>query len=152
MWFVDTELGSFGGNAPPGEEPVVRSVADLAEAQALASIRLLAPTYLPEGYALCEIKLAPADNVFLFYGGPGFDVLVIQQAVGPRPGDAPNELGGQMVGLVTTGTLEEVELDGRTAVWADERTLLWEENGVSYTIGGLDLTLEDAIHIAKSLE
>jgi hypothetical protein len=54
-------------------------------------------------------------------------------------------------GLITDGTLEEVDFDGRPAAWADGHSLMWEAEGISYMVGGLDLDLEQAMQIARSL-
>jgi hypothetical protein len=150
MWAVRTEIGAFGGNVLPGGDPTVRSVADFEEAQKLTSFHLRAPGYLPEGYALREIQLAPG-NAFLFYAGTGHDIILIQSLVGPQPGDDPNVAVGVKSSFVTNGTLEEVALNGRPAAWTDNHSLMWEADGISYTVGGLDLSLDEAIHVAESL-
>ncbi|MFQ6101806.1 MAG: DUF4367 domain-containing protein [Anaerolineae bacterium] len=154
----------IGGNGLPGTNPTVESVMDFEEAQAATLFHLRASGYLPEGYALREIKLAPIwtgagallftsnPNAFLFYEGPGGDIVVVQQPVGPQPSADPNVAVGTAVGFLTNGTLEEIDLSGRIAAWADDRILMWEEGGVSYMVGGLDLSLEEAIRIAESLE
>ena len=151
MWLVKTEIGNFGGNVLPGVEPTVRSVTDFKEAQELTSFHLRAPDYLPEGYTLREIKLA-AGHAFLFYGGPGHDIILVQTQVGPQPSDDPHVAVGVFSGIMTDGTLEEVELDGRKAAWVDGHSLTWEADSISYTVGGLDLSLEEALRIAKSLK
>ena len=151
MWSVDTEIGGFGGNVLPGVEPTVHSVTDFVEAQELTPFHLRAPNYLPEGYTLREIKLVPG-NAFLFYGGAGHDIIVVQMLVGPQPSDDPNVGIAVMGGWVTNGPVEEVDLDGRTAVWIDSHSLTWEVDNISYTVGGLDLSLDEAIRIAESLE
>jgi hypothetical protein len=151
MWRVKTEIGNFGGNVLPGVEPAVRSVTDFEEAQELASFQLRAPGYLPEGYTLREIKLPPG-NAFLFYGGTAHDIILVQMQVGPQPSDDPNVAVGVFSGFMTSGTLEEVELDGQPAAWANNHSLRWEADGISYTVGGLDLSLDEAIRIAQSLE
>jgi len=151
MWHVKTEIGNFGGNVLPGVEPTVRSVTGFEGAQGLASFQLRAPGYLPEGYILREIKLAPG-NAFLFYGGAGHDIILVQAQVGPPPGDDPNVGVAVKTGWITDGSLEEVELEGRKAVWVDGHSLTWEADGISYTVGGLDLSLEEAIRMAQSLE
>jgi hypothetical protein len=164
-WHVSMFVGHrAGGNAPPGTYPTVESVASFEEAQRHIAFPLRAPDYLPPGYILSEIKLAPVltgpgtllfssnPNAFLFYEGPGPDVVIVQQSVGPQPGGDPNIVVGQAVGLITDGTLVEVDLNGRTAVWADDCLLLWEEDGVSYEVGGLGLSLDEAVRVAESLE
>ena len=151
MWHVKTEIGNFGGNLLPGVEPTVRSVTDFEEAQGLAPFQLRAPGYLPGGYTLREIKLVPG-NAFLFYGGIGHDIILAQMQVGPQLSDDPHVAIGVKTGWITDGSLEEVELDGHRAAWMDGHSLTWEADGISYTVGGLDLSLEEAIRIAKSLE
>jgi len=153
-----------GGNGFPGTNPTVRSVADLKEAQKIVSFQIKTPGYLPEGYVLREIELAPiwtgpgallfpsAPNVYLFYGELGSDIVVVQKPVGPQPGSPPDTEVGTSVGLMTNGTLEEVDLDGRKAAWADGRLLMWEANGISYLVAGPKLSLDEAIRIAKSLK
>jgi hypothetical protein len=149
-WTVVTEIGAFGGDAPPGVEPTVRSVADFEEAQELTSFHLRAPGYLPEGYILREIRLAPG-HAFSFYTGPGHDIIFVQASVGPQASSDPNVAVGVKSSFVTNGTLEEVALNGRPAAWTDNHSLMWEADNISYTVGGLDLSLDEAIRIAESL-
>jgi hypothetical protein len=164
-WHVSIFPGhGVGGNAPPGTNPTVESVASFEEAQRRTAFPLRAPDYLPQGYILREVKLAPVltglgtflfssnPNAFLFYEGPGPDIVIIQQSVGPQPSGDPSVVVGQAVGLITDGPLVEVDLNGRTAAWADDCLLLWEENGVSYEVGGLGLSLDEAVRIAESME
>ena len=138
----------------PDKDPTVRSTTDFEEAQAATDFHLQAPADLPEGYALREVKLAPVGGTswaFLFYGGPGHDIVVVQMSVGPQPSDEPNVvIGGKNV-VGTNGMLEEVDFDGRPAAWVDGHSLSWEADGINYTVGGLDLDLEQALRIARSL-
>ena len=152
-WSIKTEIGNFGGNTAPGVPPVIRTVSTFEEAQALVNFHLLAPGFLPEGYALREIKLAPEgiDWVLLFYGGPGADIIIVQMFVGQLPSDDPNTVSAFASGLITDGTMEEVDFDGRPAVWVEGDHLMWEAGDRSITVGGLDLGLETAMKIARSL-
>lgn len=152
-----------GGNGLPGTNPEVSSVKDLAAALEFTSFKIQTPSYLPEGYSLKEIKLAPIwtgvgallfpsnPNAFMFYAGPGPDIVVVQQPIASQPVGDSGVAVGQVITFLTNGTLVEVEINGHTAAWADDRLLLWEKDGVSYMIGGLDLSLEEAIRIAVSL-
>jgi len=152
MWYIDTEVGGFGGNVLPDADPTVHSVANFEEAQDFTSFHILAPCYLPEGYTLREIKLAGGD-AFLFYGGAGHDIILMQTLVGPQPSDDPNVRVGVKVGWFTDSPVEEVSLEGRTAVWlVDAHILTWEADEINYNLGGLDLSLEEAVRIAESLE
>jgi hypothetical protein len=153
MWFIATEIGGFGGNVPPGTDNSVRSVTDFEEAQELTPFHLRAPHYLPAGYSLREIKLAPSNGgVFLFYGGAGHDIILVQTLVGSQASDDPNESSTVKSGHITNGSLEEVDLNGHPAAWINGHALAWEADSISYSLGGLDLELEEAIRMATSLE
>jgi hypothetical protein len=155
----------FGGGGPPGTNPEVRSVTTLEEAQEIAAFDIRVLKHLPEGYALREIKLAPvwtgpaalvfpsAPSVFLFYGGLEGDIVVVEQPVGTQSSDASSMAVGTFTSFMTNGTLEEVDFNGRTAAWADSRLLMWEEDGIGYTVGGSKVrSLEEVIRIAESLK
>jgi hypothetical protein len=62
----------------------------------------------------------------------------------------PNVAVGLTAGFLTNGTLEE-KVRGRTAAWADGRLLMWKEDGISFVVGGLKLSLDEAKRIAESL-
>ena len=156
VWVISTDIGGFAGNAPPGVDPTVRSVASFEEAQAATDFHLRAPTDLPEGYALREANLAPIGGThwaFLFYSGPGHDIVLVQMRVGPQPSDDPHVAISVVSGAITDGTLEEVDFDGRSAAWivGDGHSLQWEVDGISYMLGGLDLSLEQTLQIARSI-
>ncbi len=154
VWVIHTEIGGFGGNAPPGVDPTVQSVDTFEEAQGLTDFQLLQPTDLPEGYAFREAKLAPIGGTswaILFYSGPGDEIIVAQMPGGPQPSDDPNVVSSVKSGVVTDGTLEEVDFDGQVAAWIDGHSLLWESEGISYQIGALDLILQQVMDIARSL-
>jgi hypothetical protein len=154
VWVIHTEIGGFGGNAPPGVDPIVQSVDTFEDAQGLTNYHLRRPTDLPEGFALREAKLAPIGGTswaFLFYSGPGDEIIVAQMPGGPQPSDDPNVVSAVKSGVVTDGTLEEVDFDGRTAAWIDGHSLLWESEGITYQVGALDLSLQQVIDIARSL-
>lgn len=152
-----------GGNGPPGTYPTVNSVDDFEKTQELTLFRIREPAYLPEGYVLKEIKLAPMwtglgdllfpsnPSAFLFYVGSDPDIIIVQQPVGPQPIGASGVVAGNFVGFGTNGTLEDVEFNGHIAAWADNRLLIWEQDDVSYMVGGIGLSLEEAIRIATSL-
>ena len=154
VWIVHTEIGNFAGNAPPGVEPMVRSVTSWEDAQAVASFHLVVPTYLPKGYTSREAKLAPIGGtywVISFYGSAAHDIVIVQMPVGPQPSNNPDASVSIGTMLGTEDTLEDVDLDGRKAAWADGHTLMWEADGSSYIVGGLDVTLDEAKRIARSL-
>ena len=154
FWKIRTEIGNFGGNAPQDVKPIVRSVNSFEEAQVLTDFHLLNPVELPMGYSLREVKLAPIGSTFwaiLFYEGPGHEIVIAQMPGGPQITDDPNVQSVVVTGVLTDGTLEEVDFLGNPAAWIEGHTLLWENNGISYEVGGLDLDIQQAMNIAQSM-
>ena len=155
MWIIRTETGNFGGNAPPGVAPVVHYFTNIEAAQPLVTFPIQRPAQLPEGYALREVKVAPIGAsgwVFLFYGGPGHDILIVQMPTSQQPSEEPNTVNAVALGVMTDGELEEVDFNGHPALWVDGHSLMWQVDGINYSIGGLDLSLEQAIQIGLSLQ
>lgn len=153
-WIIRTEIGNYGGNLPPETDSSVRTFGSLVDAQALTSFYIKEPTALTEEYYLREIKLPPENvspSVYLFYAGSGSEIIIVQTMVGIQPSDSSNVVTGVATTLVTDGELEGVEFDGYPAVWADGHILMWEADGISYQVGGLDINLQQAINIASSL-
>ena len=154
FWKIRTEIGNFAGNAPPGVKPIVRSVNSFNEAQALTEFHLLKPVDLPVGYSLHEVKLAPIGSTFwaiLLYEGSGHKIVIAQMPGGPQVVHDPSVLSAVVTGVLTEGTVEEVDFLGNPAVWIEDHSLLWENNGISYEVGGLDLDLQQAMGIAQSM-
>jgi hypothetical protein len=164
-WHVELFPGfGVGGNGLPGTNPTVTTATSFDEAQQIAAFDIRQPGYLPEGYTLQEIKLAPiwtgpgallfssTPNAYLFYENAGLVIVIVQQPVGPQSTDDPNVAVGQFFGFATNGWLEEVEFDGHKAAWAEGNLLMWAEDGISYIVGGPGLTLGEAIRIAESLK
>lgn len=54
-------------------------------------------------------------------------------------------------GVLTEGTVEEVDFLGNPAAWIEGHSLLWEYNGIRYEVGGLDLDLQQVLGIAQSM-
>lgn len=154
FWKIRTEIGNFAGNAPKGVKPIVRSVNSFEEAQILTNFHLLNPVELPVGYSLREVKLAPIGSTFwaiLFYEGSGHEIVVAQMPGGPQFIDDPKVLSVVVTGVLTDGSLEEVDFLGNPAVWIEGHSLLWENNGISYEVGGLDLDIQQVMSIAQSM-
>jgi hypothetical protein len=152
LWLIKTDIGNFGGNIPSGLDATVHSVRSFEEAQSSSGFRLLAPTYLLPGYSLREVKVAPLnEGTFLFYSGPGREIIIVQMPAGYLSSDDPNVETVGATGMITTGSLEEVDFDGQKAAWVDGHTLDWGSKEFTYEVGGLDLDLQQAMEIARSL-
>jgi hypothetical protein len=154
FWKIRTEIGNFAGNAPHGVKPIVQSVNSFEEAQVLTDFHLLNPFELPTGYSLREVKLAPLGSTFwviLFYEGAGHEIIIAQMPGGPQFINDPTVASSVVTGVLTDGTLEEVDFYGKPAVWIEGHSLLWEYNGISYEVGGLDLDIQQVMNIARSM-
>jgi hypothetical protein len=148
LWTVQTSIGNFGGNVLPGRNPTVQRFRTWEEAQAATSFTLRRPAYLPARYSFREAMVTPLDWVLLFYDG---GLVVAQVPVGPRPSDGPGHLAIG-VGMLTDQPIEEVTLNGQPAGWVRNFGLMWEEDGISYTVGAPGLELDETMRIAGSLE
>lgn len=153
-WTIRTAIGNFGGSAPPGERAVVLRLDSVDQAQAAVSYDLHQPGYLPVGYQLREALVAPGESGFLVYDGPQGEIVLVQTPVYVRVEEHPDGVAvstSVMVGVLTDKPMEEVVRDGWRAGWFEGNSLVWEAEGISYTLGGVNLSLEEAIQIAESL-
>jgi len=154
-WTIRTAIGNFGGNVLPGHDAVVHRFSTLDEAQAATSSSLHQPGYLPAGYVLREAMVAPGDSTFLFYDGLEGDIILVQTPVYDRVEEqSDNHAVGTsvMIGTLTDKPIEEVTLNGQPAGWVEGHSLTWEADGLSFTLGGANLSLDEATRIAESLE
>ncbi|MBC7236037.1 MAG: hypothetical protein H5T69_09355 [Chloroflexi bacterium] len=152
-WFISTPIGSFGGSAFPELDDRIWRLQDIREAQRRLRFPLRQPTYLPEGYALREAVVSPLDSAHLIYDGPAHEIVVVQMRVADHPALA-ERLGHPLALAWTTVTdkpVEWVELDHQPASWIEGTGLLWEANDMSYLVGGISLSFEEARRIALSL-
>jgi hypothetical protein len=152
LWIVHTAIGNFAGNILPGHDATVRRMWVLDEVQAATPFSLLQPRYLPLGYAFQEAMVTPLDWVLIFYDGPNGDIILAQMPVGERPGGDAEHVTSARTGLLTDKPIKSVTLNGQPAGWVEGYGLMWEANGVSYTVGGAKLTLDEATRIAESLK
>ena len=155
VWRIETEIGNFAGDAPKGQKAAVASFSTVEEARAQTKATILILSTIPDGYVLKEVKVAAMGKglwSFLFYTGPGRDIIIVQMPVGRVPNADPNRFDSVAARMMTSDTLEEVDFDGRTAAWIAGHTLMWADGDVSYQVGGRDLTLEQAKAIARSLK
>jgi hypothetical protein len=152
LWVVRTAIGNFGGNVLPGRDASVRRFDTLDETQAASRFELRHLAALPAGYVFREAMVTPLDWVFLFYGGPNGDIILTQIPVGEQPGGDPGQVTSTGVGMLTDRPIESVTFDGQPAGWVEGHGLMWEADGISYTLGGATRTFDEAIRIAESLE
>ena len=161
MWLVRTPFGAFGGNVPEGADPTVRYYPsfDLAQ-ESVSSTEYKQPEYLPPGYLLVEALVTPSETLLLRYTSfTAGDIVLVHNPVGLR------QEPGAVVGSSTTTSMtmststdapiRDVTLNGKPAAWIEEsmgrNSLTWEADGMSYTLGGIRLSLDEAVKIAQSL-
>jgi len=152
LCIINTAIGRFGFHLPSESDAVARSFSTLDEARGVVPFRLRQPGYLPDGYILRETLVAPGGAAFLFYEGQKGDVILVQISVGRQPGDDHHPVQATAVEILTSGAIESVTLNGVPAGWVEGHGLMWEADGVSYTVGGVNLSLDEALRIAESLE
>lgn len=152
IWVIRTALGNFAGNVLPGHDAAVRRFSDLAEATAAVTFNLRQPDYLPAGYVFREAIVPPLDWAILFYEGPGGDIVLAQMPVGEQSINEAGQFTSVMVGTLTDKPIESVTLNGQPAGWAEGFGLMWEAEGVSYILGGVNLSRDETIRIAESLK
>lgn len=156
-WTIRTPIGNFSNNAGFGQDSTVHYFNTFDEAQAITPFSLRQPGYLPVGYTFLDVMVPPppSKRAFLFYGGPDGEIVLVQIPVYTRV-EVIDEttMTGESVsfGLMTGEPLEEVALNGRQAAWIEGRALVWEVEGISYLLGGDNLSLDEAVRIAESLE
>jgi len=151
LCIISTVIGRFGFHLPSDNDAVARRFGTLQEAQSVVPFRLLKPGYLPESYALREVLVAPGGSSFLFYEGPRGNIILVQILVSASSCGDTEEGPAAAVQVLTGGSIEPVYLNGVAAGWVEDHGLMWEADGVSYTVGGLGLGLDEAIRIAESL-
>lgn len=154
-WIIRTAIGSFGGNVRPGEPAAVLHFDSMEGAQAASSLYLRRPAYLPAGYKFREALVASSTSGFFFFDGPRGEIVLVQTPVYERveeqPGGATTSTS-VVVGVLSDAPVEEVVVRGNwRAAWFEGHSLVWEAEGVSYTLGGVDLSLDEAIRIAESV-
>jgi hypothetical protein len=154
-WMIETILGGSGGELPPGTDPTVRSFANIQEAQENTDLFLREPGYLPDGYALREVRLPPEraseEQAFLFYGNPDRDIVLFMGCIGKQPGGVPGLMTVKVSVIATNGSVEELMVGKHPAAWIDGKVLAWEAGNILYEIGGHDLSLDMAVRIAESI-
>ena len=142
-WTLNTPVGSFGGNVPEGESFSMTTYNTLEEAKRSLS-GLLYPAHLPQGYKFQKAVLAPSKEIFLFFSGPGGDVILRQSA----------DKTSAVASATTEPEIERLKLDGKSeALWiAGEHNLIWEREGIPCSLGGRTLSKEEAVRMAGSIK
>jgi len=151
-WSITTPVGTFGGYLSGDER--VRHARSIEEAQGMVPFVLRRPTYLPPGYALREAAISPLDSAHLSYEGPAGDIVVVELPLNRtfEHSNSPGRHAGIAWTTVTDKPVQWAEVAQRKASWIEGHGLFWEDDGMSYLVGGPSLSLEETRRIAVSLE
>jgi len=155
--------------APP--ENTARTADDAAEATSLAGFKVMAPGYLPEGYSLQKAWSIDhrdsgvyvvttygerVDRHFLIMNQTLFaDDASFEQRYAENE-TVTNVLIGPTKGVFISGRLmthpdQTAATDGERSDLLPTNWLIWENNGITYTLFGDDVSQDEMVRMAKSL-
>jgi hypothetical protein len=152
-WHFSFEEHNFGGCCADGMR---NEVISLPQAVAEAGYELRLPTFLPDGFVLDEVRLLdrPPYSVFITYQGPAGRLGLFQSFVGFR---SEQRVGDTIIvnqranAIITDGTIEKRRVGTVQATLLEGELLVWEEDGVSFSLIGPGLDAETLVQIAESL-
>lgn len=132
-------LITIGKRANPTVDIV--NYANLADAQKGVSYKLLAPTYLPEGYSFknAECYKGSKEYITLNFQGPGKDIILMQR------------LMNEQTQYETGGKVEAVKINGNNGAWIDS-SLTWQIDDVNYTLIAKGCSKDETMKIAESVK
>ncbi|WP_103104393.1 DUF4367 domain-containing protein [Brevibacillus reuszeri] len=120
--------------------------ATLAEAQKTVSYKLLSPTYLPAGYSFKEasgFKGEGADQYMdLYFSGPDKEIVLMTRVLKQETA----------FGVATSSNVHSLSVNGNNAAWIEPHTLMWEQEGVSYSLFCKGFGKDEALKIANSFK
>ncbi len=167
---TETPAANLPTALPPDPAQPQLEAQNAAEAGTLAGFPVLAPQRLPDGYAAAgPLSILPNGNgqtvASAFTNPTGENVILINQYQ-YQTGDAFTD------NVTAQETLQDVQVRGQPGVWISGRLvsgplageqvepgtmratnwLLWEEDGIVYTIISDALTLEETLRLASDLK
>ena len=78
----------------------------------------------------------------LYFSGTGKEIILMQQAMNAETA----------FGFSTENAIEAVEINGVKGAWVEPHTLMWEKDGVGYSLFCKGFGKEEALKIANSLQ
>lgn len=126
------------------EQTGVISYSTLAKAQEETRFAIKTPDYLPQGYSFnrAEGYEGSDEYIDLYFDGPGQEIILMQREM--------NEDTGFVLG--TDMPVEEIEVNGAKGAWTEPHTVMWEKDGVGYSLFCKGFDKEEAIKIARSIK
>jgi hypothetical protein len=154
--------GAFGGLVPDGHATTLKRVSSLRELKQETQLPLRVPTSVYRGapVAFDHALVSPDGQVLMFFGSGPNELLISVSPTGWyfMRYNPTTTADGRTVFRAPQRQIEELLLDGQNVVW-DPRTtkgdcaslLLWETDGVGFSLQGPSLTREEAEDIFLSL-
>lgn len=125
------------------------AVKEPAELDKYALFKVKLPEYLPEGFAF--------DHGEFFKGEEGVNGQVVELFFSSKEKGKRIWMQLRLANrdnayeMSTSGTMEQVKINGVDAVLMNDRSLDWEANGVMYYVGTRGLDKAEVIKIAESI-
>jgi hypothetical protein len=143
MWHVEAGGVGFGGSSPKGVGPAALELGSIEEARGKAAFRFTTPAVLPDGTAVSKVYLSPVgDDVILVYAGAGAASFAISEfAVSSSAASA----------TISDEAYQQTTVGSAPAAWYPSGVLVWENDGISYTIGAPGMGEDEARRIAESM-
>lgn len=125
------------------------SLNNFSDVAKYANFHVLFPTYLPEGYTFDRAELykdgeqVSGKYVDLYFTNKETKGTIFMQQRFPDEETA--------FATSTDGTLEQLSINGVTAILMDNYKLNWETKNAMYSLSSKDLTKADLIRLAESI-
>ena len=138
-------LVAYSGNYNPEESQIV--FASLEDAQAASAFDIKTPDYLPEGYSLSKVYTYKGDNsnyyiTLVYANDSGNDITIHERLLNE---ETAFELG-------TDGSLDEITINGRTAVIINGHSLDFETEDSVYVGISSNISRDELIKIGESIK
>lgn len=154
-WSYSFEGINFGGCCADGMR---NEAVSLEQAIAEADRTIMLPGFVPDGYALVEVRLLghPPYSLFAVYEGTDGRLGFYQSSGGvigsKQLNETTVELDARASAIITDGVIEEIAVGDVIAALMEGYKMVWEENGVTFQLIGPGLDVEMLVKIAESLE
>lgn len=153
--------------APSG--PIGQAVSDAGQASIQAGFTAFAPSYVPTGYRATEWTVQHQESgvyvVTNYRAENGRNFLIMNQTQFTEGAFFEQEYGkNETVTEISIGSTTGVSIEGRLMTHPDQTTppsgspdlmatnwLIWESNGITYTLFSNDLDQSELLRIATSL-
>jgi len=109
-----------------------------------AACPVLVPQYLPTGYSFSYAESYPGSDEYLnlYFKGSGKDIILMLRAMNEQT----------KYEFATDGAVEAVNIKGNKAAWVEPHTLIWDQDGINYSLFCSGQSKDEALKIAHSVK